>query len=613
KSIRDFFEYQLSTSLKTVRGLSGHKEIKQALTESNQVALNDASLILDNFNTTFEATVSYLMDHEGNTIASSNRNDPDSFIGKNYSFRPYFTKALEGNPSVYMALGVTSAKRGIYFSHAVYRDGQESPAGVVVMKVSVDAMIKEFWPLQTDSPYMITFITGPQGVIFISSVDTYLFQLLEKKSDQAMADIIKSRQFGTTPLKWSGLEKRGEDRIVDRLGNEYIIFSEKIVSMPDWQVVHLHNVKEISKDIYTPLAGNLGWIIAALSIFIGLSVTILYKMAQKDILRRTAAEKELLKSEKRYRSIFQNRLIVMMVIDPETGQIEDANPAATEFYGWSLDSITGMNINDINTQPPEEILKAMETAKSNSRSIFQFQHRLRDGTIRDVEVDSGPIQYGNKTLLFSIIQDITIRKKAEIALQKSEEKYRVLFESSKDANYISTIDGKLVAANSSFLDIFGYTKDELHDLRTQDLYVNPDDRSKFVKEMEKRGFLKDFEEKLKHKNGNEIDCQLTVTFDQSVDGIINGYQGSIRDITNIKQRQLEREKLIADLQDALAEVKTLNGLLPICSHCKKIRNDQGYWEQIEIYIRDRSDAEFSHSICQACAKKYYPDIDVYDD
>ena len=68
-----------------------------------------------------------------------------------------------------------------------------------------------------------------------------------------------------------------------------------------------------------------------------------------------------------------------------------------------------------------------------------------------------------------------------------------------------------------------------------------------------------------------------------------------------------------ELEDALSEVKKLSGLLPICSHCKKIRDDKGYWNQIEGYIQSHSDAKFSHGICQECAKKYYPDLDLYDD
>ncbi len=75
----------------------------------------------------------------------------------------------------------------------------------------------------------------------------------------------------------------------------------------------------------------------------------------------------------------------------------------------------------------------------------------------------------------------------------------------------------------------------------------------------------------------------------------------------------EREKLIKELQDALAKVKKLSGFLPICSSCKKIRDDKDYWNQIESYIHKYSEAEISHSICPECAKKLYPDLEIYDD
>jgi hypothetical protein len=90
-----------------------------------------------------------------------------------------------------------------------------------------------------------------------------------------------------------------------------------------------------------------------------------------------------------------------------------------------------------------------------------------------------------------------------------------------------------------------------------------------------------------------------------------GAVGTIRDITERKCIEEEREQLIAELQKALSEVKTLGGLLPICASCKKIRDDQGYWQQIEGYIREHTEAEFSHSICPECAKKLYPDL--YED
>lgn len=78
----------------------------------------------------------------------------------------------------------------------------------------------------------------------------------------------------------------------------------------------------------------------------------------------------------------------------------------------------------------------------------------------------------------------------------------------------------------------------------------------------------------------------------------------------LEQKVSERTR---DLQAALSEVRTLSGLLPICSHCKRIRDDKGYWNQIEAYIQKHSEAEFSHSICKECAKKLYPDLDFHDD
>jgi PAS domain-containing protein len=80
------------------------------------------------------------------------------------------------------------------------------------------------------------------------------------------------------------------------------------------------------------------------------------------------------------------------------------------------------------------------------------------------------------------------------------------------------------------------------------------------------------------------------------------------EVVERKRAQNERERVIIELQMALAQVKKLSGLLPICASCKKIRDDQGYWQQIEAYIRDRSEAEFSHAICPECARRLYPDI-----
>ena len=95
---------------------------------------------------------------------------------------------------------------------------------------------------------------------------------------------------------------------------------------------------------------------------------------------------------------------------------------------------------------------------------------------------------------------------------------------------------------------------------------------------------------------------------RDAEGRIIRLQGAFQDITKHKQVQAEREKLIKELQDALAEVKTLRGILPICMHCKKIRDDQGAWTQLDLYIKEHTDVDFSHGMCNPCMKKMHPEI-----
>ena len=205
----------------------------------------------------------------------------------------------------------------------------------------------------------------------------------------------------------------------------------------------------------------------------------------RDITDSRQARELLREREELYRSLFEMNKTVMLLIDPDSGAIVDANRSACQYYGYDKSALVGRNIADINILSAEEIFSEMGRAKAERRNYFNFRHRLADGAVRDVEVFSGPVTVGGKPLLCSIIHDISERKTIE----------------------------------------------------------------------------------------------------------------------------REREQLIAKLRKALKEVKTLRGFLPICASCKKVRDDRGYWNQIETYLRDHSEAEFSHSICPECARRLYPDLD----
>jgi len=102
---------------------------------------------------------------------------------------------------------------------------------------------------------------------------------------------------------------------------------------------------------------------------------------------------------------------------------------------------------------------------------------------------------------------------------------------------------------------------------------------------------------------------LRVTTIAGSDGGVAGRLVVIRDVTARREVELERERLIGELQKALADIHTLRGLLPICAGCKKIRDDQGYWNRVEVYLQDHTEVEFSHGICPECAKQLYPEFE----
>jgi PAS domain S-box-containing protein len=133
----------------------------------------------------------------------------------------------------------------------------------------------------------------------------------------------------------------------------------------------------------------------------------------QDITELKQVELSLIESEQRYRSLFQNNHAIMLLVDPQNGIIKDANPAASDFYGWTYEELTRMNVSSINTLPEEAILKSIRALVAPTSKPFQFQHRKKNGQISDVEVFSGPILVKDQPFLFSIVHDITDRKQAE--------------------------------------------------------------------------------------------------------------------------------------------------------------------------------------------------------
>lgn len=183
--------------------------------------------------------------------------------------------------------------------------------------------------------------------------------------------------------------------------------------------------------------------------------------------------------------------------------------------------------------------------------------------------------------------------------------YRLLFENCMDGIMKTSPDGSILDANPAACKIFGRTREEIIAVGREGLIDTGDPRLPVLVEQRRLTGKAHGELTGRRKDGTLFPVEFSsVVFEnpqgQSRTCLI------IRDISERKTAETERERLIEELQEALGRVKNLSGLLPICASCKKIRDEEGRWHHLEVYIRDRTQADFSHGICPDCRRKLYP-------
>lgn len=182
-------------------------------------------------------------------------------------------------------------------------------------------------------------------------------------------------------------------------------------------------------------------------------------------------DKALRESEERFRAIFENDHVVMLIIDPETGRIEDGSPGACFFYGYDREDLRRMRIMEINLLDSDHALERLELAKSQQRRYFDYRHRLASGEIRDVEVCSGPIVIGGRTLLFSVINDVTDLKRAEEETRRTRLLLNSIIENLPTAVFLKDADElKYLLWNQASEKLYGYGSEEVMGKSAHDFF-----------------------------------------------------------------------------------------------------------------------------------------------
>ncbi len=202
-------------------------------------------------------------------------------------------------------------------------------------------------------------------------------------------------------------------------------------------------------------------------------------------------EKHLLSSEERYKYLFHSSLSVMLLRDPNTGEIKDANRAACEYYGWSHTELCTKNISDINTHPKPAITAAIEKTNTEKLTHFFFKPQLANGAIRDVEIYSAIIEFADTSLLYSIVHGITDRKQAKERIVENESLLRESQKAAHIGSYSCNLIKKSWKATPELLNIFGVDETYPNTLDNWIESVHPDFRKKLIDDL----FYKNIEKK----------------------------------------------------------------------------------------------------------------------
>ncbi|MCG8634371.1 MAG: PAS domain-containing protein, partial [Desulfobacterales bacterium] len=415
------FSTHLSEHIKPVKALSGIAELVEALEQTNLETIFRANQILDHFTRSMDLDVSYLMDINGITLCSSNRNAGDSFVGKDFSFRPYYTKAIQGKSATYLALGTTSRKRGVYFSHPVYNNSRKI-IGVAVIKSSVEFMESSLF---SNSKEVLLF-TDPRGMIFMSNKPEYRFKLLWPLEEEDLNAVVDSRQFGNGPWTWAGIKRTGEGLVTDPQNKEYLYSGMTVSNYPGWQIISLREKREIQKQVTEPFVKVIGPIVVFISIMAGLLVFILYQMAAQELARRKQAEVKLKFSENRYRNIYHKTPVMLHSIDTE-GRIIHVSDHWVEVMGYAREEVIGEQLTRFFTEESKKYALNIIFPRFFSTGFCKdipYTYVKRNGEKMDTLLSCYGLRNDKGEIIRSLAVSVDVTEKniAQADLEKAKEK-----------------------------------------------------------------------------------------------------------------------------------------------------------------------------------------------
>ncbi|MGA9754274.1 MAG: diguanylate cyclase [Desulfobaccales bacterium] len=568
--------FEVQEAEEVVKAICGSPWIAPALESRSPQTLAQANSVLDRYKQSFGASVAYLLDTSGTTIASSNRGDPDSFVGQNYAFRPYFQKAMAGKVGCYLALGVTSKKRGFYAAHPV-----QAPTGkilgVAVYKVSLNRFQQDL------RGYDPAFLIDPQGIVFVASRSDLDYQSLWPVVVTDPGDF--KAQYGIDRFTPIFSQPLVDGARVEFAGKGYVVTRQNLdaVIAPGWALVNLEPFNPIVHYRF------MGITTAFFLVFLTLV------SAGTNLSIREGANR-ILASEARFRAIFAAAPEAVFVYDPETRRILDANPFMAQWLGYGPEELVGLDIDQVRSSdslgPQEEC--AWEGSDGLPLSS-DLRYRKRDGALVDVECTAAKILHGDQIRELVFVRDITERKRAENEVRQAKEYLENIIENSADPIGIVDQRGRIIQWNKAAEQAFGYSFGEIEGKSSFELYADNNELQGILAQLRRDGSVRGYEIHLKKKDGGIALFALSISllYDRNHKAI--GSMCVARDLSEIKKALDDLATVNQQLQHEVTERKQMEIALQETN-----RSLQEMVAQVEERNRTMSLSNEMADMLQAC-------------
>lgn len=406
------------------RLLASLETVRTALHTPNNENIRRLNLELEQINLITEASDSYIMDVRGLTIAASNWNEEASFVGGNFSFRPYFQNAMAGEAARYYALGTTSLKRGYYFSYPVYEQGDL--LGVAVVKVDVDE-----YEIALRNPAYDFVLLDPDGVIFSTSRNAWLYKTFLPLSEQERQRILDSRRYTDNVVQSLPIAQRQVYRGADVLhidpnagtsmarDTQGFLYQEQPIQLLDFRFALLTPTAPVEERVQVFRGFS-----SALAIIVMLMVLAL--MQRQKILRERSVALQMSRHNQAYISGIIDNTQAGLVTLNSTTRIESFNPTAERLLGHRLKDLTQQPFTRLLGREDSQrfavlVGRMLAHPTVQDHQILELSLLHRQGHSVPVELTISDMRLPNERKFLLTLHDMTERKKYEAELQRAQD------------------------------------------------------------------------------------------------------------------------------------------------------------------------------------------------